>query len=185
MEKLLSGLAWLQVCTFPSPNADQRQPEIRLQRHTAIGQRVRPLVARVAGMPLDPVPFNLVHAAMHQRIQPLPQVGVFDGLPGSRFPPFGLPPMNLDATDRTTLLEMYSIKNVFKNQVLSVWPEINQEILNAYLYYTQAPGYFAQQGFEQAGTAPSDLYKPLSEKIKTLAPYNPASILNMSIKFDE
>jgi hypothetical protein len=97
----------------------------------------------------------------------------------------GLPPMNLDATDRTTLLEMYSIKNVFKNQILSVWPGINEEVLNAYLYYTQAPGYFAQQGFEQAGTAPSDIYLPLSEKIKTLAPYNPASILNMSIKFDE
>jgi hypothetical protein len=97
----------------------------------------------------------------------------------------GLPPMNLDATDRTTLLEMYSINNVFKNQILSVWPGINQDILNAYLYYTQAPGYFAQQGFEQAGTAPSDLYKPLNEKIKTLAPYNPASILNMSINFDE
>jgi len=97
----------------------------------------------------------------------------------------GLPPMNLDATDRTTLLEMYSIENVFKNQILSVWPGINQDVLNAYLYYTKAPGYFAQQGFVQAGTAPSDLYTPLSEKIKTLTPYNPASILNMSITFDE
>lgn len=96
----------------------------------------------------------------------------------------GLPPIDLDATDRETLLETYSIYNVLHDQILSVWPTIDPEILNAYLYNTQAPGYFNQNGFVQAGTAPSDEYLPLKNYIQNLAPYNPAYILNMSIEFD-
>ncbi len=97
----------------------------------------------------------------------------------------GLPPMNLDASDRETLLETFSIQNVFSNQIISVWPGIDDEILNAYLFYTQAPGYFNQHGFVQAGSAPNQDYQPLETEIQTLAPYNPAHILNYSIEFDE
>ncbi|MFN2394587.1 MAG: hypothetical protein ABR597_02750 [Bacteroidales bacterium] len=96
----------------------------------------------------------------------------------------GLPPSDLDAADRETLLETYSIYNVFHDQIMSVWPTIDPEILNAYLYNTQAPGYFNQNGFVQAGTGPSEDYLPLKDYIQNLAPYNPASILNMNIEFD-
>ncbi|MFO7922438.1 MAG: hypothetical protein R6U58_01945 [Bacteroidales bacterium] len=97
----------------------------------------------------------------------------------------GLPPMDLDASDRETILETYSIRNVLHNQILSVWPNINQDILDAYLYHTEAPGYFDRQGFVQAGTAPSQAWLPLREYIRTLIPYNPATISGLSIEFDE
>lgn len=97
----------------------------------------------------------------------------------------GLPPVGLDETDREVLLETYSVYNVLRNQVLSVWPTIDNDILDAYLYNTQAPGYFNASGFVQAGTAPSEDYLPLTEHIQNLTPFNPAEILNLSINFDE
>jgi len=95
----------------------------------------------------------------------------------------GLPPMNLDATDRNTLLNMYSAQNVLSNQITSIWPGIDQEILNAYLYNTSAPAYFNAQGFVQGGEAPSNIYSPLEDNIKNLAPYNPSHILGLEINF--
>lgn len=97
----------------------------------------------------------------------------------------GLPPMDLDASNRETLLGTYSIQNVLSNQILSVWPTINPEVLNAYLYHTQAPGYFSQQGFVQGGTAPSTAWQSLEQQILTLMPYNPTHLLNLVIGFDE
>lgn len=95
----------------------------------------------------------------------------------------GLPPMDLNASDRETLLETYSIYNVFRNQILYVWPNINPDVLEAYLHHTQAPGYFNAGGFVQAGTAPSQAYEPLKEAMEMLTPYNPATILNYQITF--
>ncbi len=97
----------------------------------------------------------------------------------------GLPPMDLDASDRETILGTYSIKNVLQNQILSVWPNINQDILEAYLYHTEAPGYFDRHGFVQAGTAPSQAWLSIREYIRTLTPYNPATISDLTIEFDE
>ena len=97
----------------------------------------------------------------------------------------GLPPMDLDVSDRETILGTYSIKNVLRNQILSVWPSINQDILDAYLYHTEAPGYFNRHGFVQAGTAPSQAWLPLREYIRTLKPYNPATISDLNVEFDE
>lgn len=98
----------------------------------------------------------------------------------------GLPPMNLDADDRYTLLEEYSMENVLKNQILSVWPTIDTEILNAYLYETKAPAFFNNGGFVQGQTAPTDDYLPLEGKIQDLVPYNPKKdILNLLIEFYE
>jgi hypothetical protein len=96
----------------------------------------------------------------------------------------GLPPIDLDASDRVTLLETYSIYNVLRDQVLLVWPTINPEILDAYLYNTQAPGFFNQDGFVKAGTAPSEEWLPLVDYIQNLTPYNPALIMNMVVEFD-
>jgi hypothetical protein len=95
----------------------------------------------------------------------------------------GLPPMNLDATDRNTLLNMYSVREVFTHQITNVWPGIDQEILDAYLYHTSAPAYFNAQGFVQGNVAPSDEYEPLQEKIENLTPYNPSHILGLEINF--
>lgn len=97
----------------------------------------------------------------------------------------GLPPMDLNASDRATLLGTYSIQNVLSNQILSVWPSINPEVLNAYLYHTQAPGYFNQQGFVQGGAPPSTAWQPLEQLLPGLTPYNPAHILELNIGFDE
>jgi hypothetical protein len=97
----------------------------------------------------------------------------------------GLPPMDLDASDRETILGTYSIHNVLSNQILSVWPTINPEVLDAYLYHTQAPGYFSQQGFVQGGTAPSQAWQLLEQQILTLTPYNPSHLLDLEIGFDE
>ncbi len=96
----------------------------------------------------------------------------------------GLPPMSLDADDRYTLLEKYSVKNVLREQILLTWPNIDPDVLNDYLYHTKAPGYFDNKGFVQGGSAPSNLYKPLEEEILQLTPYNPEYILNLSVQFD-
>ena len=96
----------------------------------------------------------------------------------------GLPPMTLDASDRHTLLEEYSIENVFRNQVLLTWPTIDPEVLDAFLYHAKAPGYFNNDGFVQGGTAPSGSYSPLEEIILELTPYNPAHILDLSVQFN-
>lgn len=97
----------------------------------------------------------------------------------------GLPPMDLDASDRETLLSTYSVKNVLSNQILSVWPGINPDLLNAYLYNTEAPGYFNQQGFVQGGTPPSTAWQVLEQLILDLTPYNPVHILDLNVGFDE
>jgi hypothetical protein len=97
----------------------------------------------------------------------------------------GLPPMGLDASDRETLLETYSIYNVLRDQVLNVWPTIDPAVLNAYLHNTMAPGYFDHTGFIQAATAPSEAYLPLKEQIQQLTPYNPQNISNLTVVFGE
>ncbi len=97
----------------------------------------------------------------------------------------GLPPMDLDASDRETILETYSVRTVLRNQILSVWPNISQNLLDSYLLNTEAPGYFNRLGFVQAGTAPSQAWLPLREYIRTLTPYNPSKIRDLTVDFDE
>lgn len=97
----------------------------------------------------------------------------------------GLPSNTLDSDNRYTLLVENSIKNVFSAQILSVWPFIDEETLNAYLYNTQAPGFFNQNGFVQAGTAPHSGYNSMLNIIAALKPYNPAAIHQLTISFDE
>lgn len=96
----------------------------------------------------------------------------------------GLPLSTLDATGREVLLEEYSIKNVFTNEVLTVWPNASQERLNAWLTNTEAPGYFDKHGFVQGGTMPGDEYSDVSARLLGLSPYNPKSIANLEILFN-
>ena len=64
------------------------------QGNAAVGQGIGPLIARISGMPPDPMPFDLVHATMHQSVQALPEVGVFHRLFRSRDPALAFPAMD-------------------------------------------------------------------------------------------
>jgi hypothetical protein len=95
----------------------------------------------------------------------------------------GLPPSNLDEPSRNVLLEDHSIKNVFTNEIYSLWPNIHPDIVNAYLYNTDAPGFFSKHGFVQGGTSPGAEYDALEGRLPDLSPYNPKEITNLFIDF--
>jgi hypothetical protein len=78
-----------------------------------------------------------------------------------------------------------SIKTVFTEQIYAVWPWIDSTSVQAYLYNTEAPGFFNHDGFIQGGTPPSPAYDPLVNLIAGLTPYNPAAIHELTVEFDE
>jgi len=96
----------------------------------------------------------------------------------------GLPLNTVDSDSREVLLEEYSIYNVLYNEVMTVWPNSSEEILNAWLTNTEAPGYFAENGFIKGGEAPGDEFLPLVENTGLLTPYNPVSIAGLEINFN-
>lgn len=96
----------------------------------------------------------------------------------------GLPPSALDEADRDVLLKEYSIKNVFTNEIMAVWPGIDQNLLNAYLTNTAAPGYFDnKKGFLAGGTSPGADWDVLAARLPALNPYNPKSISELTLTF--
>ena len=96
----------------------------------------------------------------------------------------GLPLSTVDSDDRAVLLEENSIYNVLYNEVMTIWPNSSEELLNAWLTNTEAPGYFNNGGFIQGGEAPGDQFLPLVERIAELVPYNPMTIANLEINFN-
>jgi hypothetical protein len=100
----------------------------------------------------------------------------------------GLPPSNLDESDRNVLLKDYSVKNVLTEEI-DQWfidkfgfrPDSTD--LAGYLKNADAPGFFSDNGFVQGGIAPSAAYNPLVERINLLSPYNPKSVNELSIEF--
>ncbi len=96
----------------------------------------------------------------------------------------GLPLSIVDAEGRAVLLEEYSIHNVLYNEVKTVWPNASEEILEAWLANTEAPGFFDKGGFIQGGTAPGAEFLPLVDRILRLSPYNPKAIANLEINFN-
>ncbi len=96
----------------------------------------------------------------------------------------GLPLNTLDAEGRAILLEEYSIYNVLYTEVKTIWPHASDEILEAWLTNTEAPGFFNKNGFIQGGEAPGDEFLPLMERISGLSPYNPKAIANLEIMFN-
>jgi hypothetical protein len=96
----------------------------------------------------------------------------------------GLPLSTVDAEGRAILLEEYSIYNVLYNEVKTVWPNASDEILEAWLANTEAPGFFDRGGFIQGGVAPGEQFLPLVDRIGTLSPYNPNDIANLEITFN-
>jgi len=95
----------------------------------------------------------------------------------------GLPPSNLNSTNRSVILEEYSIKNVFTNQITETWPELPSELINAYLLNTEAPGYFNNNGFVAAGVAPGPEYGVFETALESLTPFNPIEVSNLTIEF--
>ncbi|MBN1253586.1 MAG: hypothetical protein JXR51_03360 [Bacteroidales bacterium] len=95
----------------------------------------------------------------------------------------GLPPSDLNSDSRTVILETYSLKNVFTNQIYSVWPGIDPVNMAVYLQNTDAPGYFNSTGFVQGGTSPGSEYNAIDEAINDLVPYNPYIVSNMHVQF--
>ncbi len=96
----------------------------------------------------------------------------------------GLPPSDLNSTDRNVILGTYSLKNVFTDQINTEWPGIDPALLDIYLQNTDAPGYFnAQQGFVQGGIAPNTDYIVLDAAIENLVPFKPLDISNLSLEF--
>ena len=65
----------------------------------------------------------------------------------------------------------------------TIWPHASDDILNAWLTNTEAPGFFNRHGFIQGGEAPSEDYLPLVRRISELTPYNPAEIASLEINF--
>ncbi len=95
----------------------------------------------------------------------------------------GLPESTLNTSDRTVILEDNSIKNVFTDQIYETWPTIDSASVANYLYNTDPPGYFNQNGFVQGGTAPNSCYTTIESRMNLLSPYNPFQITNLSIEF--
>lgn len=95
----------------------------------------------------------------------------------------GLPPSNLDSPSREVILGNYAVKEVFSTQIYNLWPFIDQGTVDAYLYNTEAPGFFGEYGFIQGGTAPGDEYNELVTRIGELSPYNPKDVNKLEISF--
>lgn len=95
----------------------------------------------------------------------------------------GLPPSGLDEDDRTVLLEDNSIKEVFEQQIYDVWPGIDPNAVDAYLFNTDPPGYFNNNGFMVGGTSPSQQHTVLANRLPNLTPYNPDDMAGLQIDF--
>ncbi len=95
----------------------------------------------------------------------------------------GLPPVNLDEPSRNVLLGYYSLQKVLTREIYDVWPGIDEESVNAFLYNTAAPGYFDSNGFVSGGTAPGTGYETMERRLKWLSPYNPKEITTLQIQF--
>ena len=97
----------------------------------------------------------------------------------------GLPPSNLDEPSRSVLLDYYSIENVFTRELYEVWPTLDSASVEAYLFNTEAPGFFDTDGFIVGGTSPGSEYDEVENRLPNLSPYNPKEITNLSIEFKD
>lgn len=100
-----------------------------------------------------------------------------------------LPPCTLNTDARETILKDYSIKNVLTDQINEWFLERfgfrpHEEDLANYLRNADAPGFFDEAGFIQGGSAPSEDYNNLIERMNSLTPYNPSEINELSISLE-
>ena len=95
----------------------------------------------------------------------------------------GLPPSDLNSTSREEILETYSLRNVFSDQILEEFPLAGQIIIDAFLDNTMAPGYFNEAGFIQGGDSPGDEWNEFGERIQNLTPFNPSEVSSYELNF--
>jgi hypothetical protein len=96
----------------------------------------------------------------------------------------GLPPSTLDNSDHNTLLKEYSIKNVFTNEINTVWPGIDQALVAGYLKETAAPGFFSKKkGFISGGVSPGSEWDVLTPRLDALTPYSPKATSELTLSF--
>jgi len=96
----------------------------------------------------------------------------------------GLPPSDLDESDRKVLLKDYSIKNVFTKEITAAWPGINPDLLATYLKNTSAPGYFSEKvGFMSGGVSPGAEWDVFATRLEKLSPYSPKKTSNLTVTF--
>jgi hypothetical protein len=95
----------------------------------------------------------------------------------------GLPASDVDSNEREVLLVENSIKNVFRNGILSIWPSINQDLLDSYLSEISAPGYFNNTGFISGGTSPGSDWDALSARLQVMTPYSPKEVSELHVEF--
>lgn len=95
----------------------------------------------------------------------------------------GLPSSTLNSGDRVVLLKDNSIESVFTTQIYQTWPSIDSASVAAYLFNTEAPGYFNSNGFVQGGIAPSSSYGDIEARMNLLSPYNPYDVTSLTISF--
>ena len=82
------------------------------------------------------------------------------------------------------LLGHYALGEVFEREIKAVWGDlVPQEIIDAWLANTEAPGYFDSHGFVSAGISPSSEYDELDSRLPDLNPFNPKEIGNLSLSF--
>jgi hypothetical protein len=95
----------------------------------------------------------------------------------------GLPPSSLESDNRDVLLKEYSIKNVFTEEITSVWPGIDPNLLETFLSNTAAPGYFGNAGFISGGASPGAEWDALTSRLDDLTPYSPHHISALDVTF--
>jgi hypothetical protein len=105
----------------------------------------------------------------------------------------GLPYSSADISSREDILVNNSIQKVMNREMTNViieeYPQLegHEELIEAYLkpylVNAEAPGYFNNKGFVQAGTAPDNSYTELENSITSLVPYNPKTISELNVEF--
>ena len=96
----------------------------------------------------------------------------------------GLPPSSLESTDHNKLLKEYSIKSVFTNEIYSVWPGLDPNLVANFLKNADAPGYFSKKkGFISGGVSPGAEWDVLTPRLEALTPYSPKQTSELTLGF--
>ena len=93
----------------------------------------------------------------------------------------GLPPSNLNESDREVLLTKYSLKKVLTDEIVKL-EGLDQATIDAILEDVSAPAYFGDElGFISGGESPGSEWNQVAVRLKNLSPYNPLETNNLVV----
>lgn len=95
-----------------------------------------------------------------------------------------LPPSSINTNDG--LFIDFSVNRVLKNELNTVMPGLDSNLVNLYLANTKAPAFFTKnEGFVGAGTPPQNIggYTDSFINLSTLSPYVPLDIKKLNVEF--